>query len=273
MKDLKPLVSQILLYISFHVLIWGLHLIVLSVVAFFHFSLEHSMTILDDWIFSKAWSLSLISKIIATFIIIKLVTIKSNFRSPVFEILKKSNKSISPKNIVLIIFILLSFFFLGRTNSNYEQQVRLLEWISSYFGSCVFYGLDIIVILFLDYFYKINIGQKILQIVFFPFVFLFFTKTTFYIDVGTVPMVYFYSFLLLVSYNYFKHNIMNAFLFIAVVIAPFNAFMGLDIMWGGKYSLVNLSQSQSLPTIITFLILSVFHWYWCIKKEMKTVSV
>lgn len=262
MIKFKRILIQLLYYTIFHMLIWGLHLIVLSIVAFFHFDLEHSMTIIDDWIFSEAWILSFISTALAGFIMIKVLLIKSNFRNPISSMISASDRNLSAHILVIIIFILGSFLYWGRPDFKIREDFEFLKLILSYMGSIFIYFVDICILFLLDHFYPLKLKEKVFRVLTFPFLFLFFSKSTYYLEPSNLKLVYFYSFLLLICFSLKDLNWKNSIVILFTVIAPLNAFFGLDVMWGDAFSPFIFKNPIDLSMIIVISILSFSYWLY-----------
>ena len=262
MKSLRPFLLQLSYYLIFHILIWALHLLVLSIVSFFHFNLGHSMSIIDDWIFSKAWGLSFISKIIGSIVIMKFLLIKSNFRKPMRNIIINSNNHLSSKILVLMIFIIVSVIYLGRPVFTFQEHFEFVNTCFSFIGLLIFFSTDIMIVFFLDHFYPINKKYSIIRILTFPLIFLFFTKSTFYLNKDNLIFLYFYSLVLFVSFSFVKSNWVNAFSILLLVLAPINAIFGIDIMWGSHFSPFIFKEKLQYLEISILSVLVCLYWYF-----------
>jgi uncharacterized membrane protein len=63
-------------------MLWGVHIIELSLVSFFHFLLDHRLAVIEGWVFDKAWEMILIAKVLPILFLLKFVYLKSQSRHP-----------------------------------------------------------------------------------------------------------------------------------------------------------------------------------------------
>ncbi len=82
-------------YVAALVLMWFFHLILVSVVSFVHFQLDHSLGIIENWIFDQGWEIVTIAKLLATFVIFKFIIIRTDTRKPLHDLIIAGNIGLS----------------------------------------------------------------------------------------------------------------------------------------------------------------------------------
>ena len=69
--------KQILFYCFFYGVLWGVHLILISLVSFFHLLLEHNIRTIGDWIGDRGWGLIILSKMSVFYLAMLFVNLKT----------------------------------------------------------------------------------------------------------------------------------------------------------------------------------------------------
>ena len=137
----------------------------------------------------------------------------------------------------------------------------------------VFFLSDILILLFLDYFYPLGKKEKLIRILVFPFIFYLFSKSTFYLSKEHLSLVYLYSLIMITSFSFVKLNLLNSTFFMILLIAPINCLFGIDIMWGASFSPFILKNKLSLSSTLVVALLLVFYWPldWRMKRSKLAV--
>jgi hypothetical protein len=78
----------LLYYFGYSILFLIFHLATISLVSFFHFLLDHDMSVIENWLYRNAWEMILLSKALAGFIIIKALQLNNYFVKNLFFILR-----------------------------------------------------------------------------------------------------------------------------------------------------------------------------------------
>lgn len=244
-------VREILLYyLGYSVLFLLFHLSTISLVSFFHFLLDHDMSVIENWLYRNAWEMIFVSKAIAAFIIIKSLQLNNYFIKDFFVILKEDTWRPTRSALVFIIFLAVIFhaliFQFGGEIVGGNKSVDFVY--VSFLGSIFFYFIDFIVINVLVRNIELKSKRKFLLLTLvITLIFMMFTKATLpYISKYYVFLIlHFFTLLLFLFSN--KKNIMNPILYSVFIIGPLSAFYGLDLVWDNAHALY--SYKQSLPVI------------------------
>ena len=68
--------KQIVFYALFSMTLWGLHLIIISLVSFFHFILGHNIRTIGYWIADRGWQIIIITKLSLFYLATLFINIK-----------------------------------------------------------------------------------------------------------------------------------------------------------------------------------------------------
>ena len=233
---MDPLFKNICLYLCFHMLIWILHVLLASTIAFFHFLLDHDLGVVEDWIFNKGWEVLMVIKISAFYIFFKFITVKIESRHPFKNFLVK-NFMYPQKEIVAVIIILLLFtMVLGRPRITPFFRIENLKIFISFFSIFLFYILDIFIVKFFNMKYPLDYMRENVQNLLYPLIFFIMSKMIFLYEINMTFLVYFNFLFCFYVGRWKKDNWFACVLFLFFYVCPMGALFGLDPVWGDTFS-------------------------------------
>lgn len=248
-------------YLSYLLLFFIFNLVAVSTVSAIHFSLNHKLGGVEDWIFRHSWGILLVAKFFSAIVTIRIINYLFHAGNPLVDYFR----SFDWKGTVILIKLILglSLIYPFVVNFSYNQYwfSRLNHLIMSYWGTFFYYFLDFIVITYTFYLYPIKL--KFIQKVFMSFSLaaIFYFVTLISIDYyPKITGVLFFNFLtILMIYFFLYKNWLNVFIYLLFFICMQSILWGLDPIWGGEYSLLRSNLDNSL--LVSFIFFLTFITY------------
>lgn len=271
MKKIVLNYSKYITYISgFYFLAWVIHVLVLSVVAFFHFRLDHKLIIIENWIYDFAWQLALLSKLISFFIYYKFFyeSRTKNFSDLIFNI-----KSFLPQFEVFAVSLTILGFF------SYFSHLSFADNVLFTFDRFFIQGGSIFILLFLD-FLVIDIFDKdkspiktdpkslIIKVLFTSLVITIYTISIFPFGDNLNSSVFSLFGIAYVFYFLFDRSFINGLCYTAIVLIPLFTLFGFDPVWGQKFSYFT-PQIKNL-SLYSFSLMGVLLGYYCFFNKKRS---
>ncbi len=249
-------------YLFFSFLFVVLSVVIISVVAFFHFQLEHDMSVIENWVYLNNWEIISLCKVLSLFIVLK--TIRLRFYDTQF-IKNFLFKVINfPRHYVFVIVIFLISFILsigkvGRVNDDISLSTHQFV---SFMGNFVFYFVDYVLLIYLRSLFSIS--QKWENYTFLLLSgFLFSVTST--LAIPSIQPVIIYLFLhmltLLTVTLPFRNNILMGGFYLVLFVSPLASFVGLDPIWGTEFSPFELKNPLPFFYIVILWGLSFVYFY------------
>ena len=261
---------QIFFLFFYGVANWVTHTLIVSIIVFFHFLLDHQISIIDDWIFKNAWNITILSKIIAAIFLFKFITVKSNKRAPFRELI--GNGLIIPsKEIWIIISFLLVFFFTFRGDLIEQiDKFQASNFLESTYGILLFYGVEIFNIYTLNFFYPLPDDKKPLYITIYALIFSLHNKMTLFYAEGLD--IYVFSNILLLAYLIFwdRLNWSIPALLTLLYVGPIGNIFGLDPLWASHFSIFSLQQKIEIPVYFAILFVPMIYLHIKNKSDKRS---
>jgi hypothetical protein len=269
-NDSRYMLMHIFYFSLFGIFNWIIHTVLISTIAYFHFFLGHRLTIIDDWIFENAWSISTLSKALAGMLIFKFISVKSSRRYPFRELFGKG--IISPSREVLIMITLyLTFFFLyGGANLDPLDSFSINHLLSSFYGVIFFYGFEIFVIYSINSYYQLNFKKQLSIIPVYALIFVAHNKITFFYAEGLTALIYFNFAVLCFLVFWQRLNWTLPIFLMLLYVSPAASLLGLDPIWSDRFSVFTLKANISTPVYMGINLVPIL--YLIYKKKTEEIS-
>lgn len=254
-----------LYYILFCVLFIISQVSLISIFSFFHFLLDHEMSVIENWLNRNSWEVLVFSKLISTSVVVKIAQLNSYYDISLIEFIKKINYRPTAKVIGMSVFILVLFYALldqfggGVVKNHFKQEL----FYSSFLGAFFFYIFDIIVIYFVRTIYQIEDKKWGRNCVIMSILFLISSKIALpYLDKYFIFLVvHFFT----LFYLLYKSKFIDTIVYTLLVISPMSSIYGIDIVWDNAYSI--FAFSNNVPHIGIILIWTIALIYFRISKS------
>lgn len=261
-KHIPPQVLKNVRYYGVYQLIYIVVSVLLSSVgAFFHFLLDHEISIVESWLHNNHWELLIVAKLVSLFLINRWFTIRLYEVKTIKELLKELVKWPDKKAVVISVFMLLAYISLG--NVTYTGQ-NLGYWyfhLVSYVGIFLYFGIEFIVIAYLD-----NVlneewtTSRFWLSILYILIFILSYKISVPDYYGLLTYVLLcYMTLILLSGKSFR-NWSNVLVFLVLFVAPMGAIFGMDPIWGNDFSPFALNNKLSLAFLAVIWMVSFFYY-------------
>ena len=264
--------KQILIYFFFYVVLWGFHLILISLVSFFHLLLEHNIRTIGDWIGDRGWTLIIISKATVFYLAMLFVNLKTKKMFLLKSYFRNNIQTPRMEVFVVLLFLLIGLSGLGEIHFNKTMIVEIDRVFLSVLGTLVFFAVDYVFLVILDVFYPIREESLRLKRIFlFPMLFYFFTNATFIYEQTITLRLYAFFILLLYVGEWRRKNWTLPALFLFIFIIPVFSFLGLDPVWGEIYSPMAASKKISTASIFILIGFALAYLQYTLKKKPEYI--
>lgn len=242
----SPLGCQIKYYTLFYLITWGAHLILISLISYFHLLLNHNIQTIGDWIGDRGWFLIIISKIFIFYLFLQFIRLKSKKIKLLQEYLRNGIEWPRREIVVVIFFLLIALMALGKLVLNRTLIFEIDRIVLSTLGTFIFFGVDYILLIILEIFFPLESSEdKKRKNFIFPLFFYYFTYATFIYEQTVSFKLYAFFFLLLYVGEWKKRNWTLPALFLVTFLIPSYALFGLDPVWGSTYTLFKMEKGAS----------------------------
>ncbi|MDD4973427.1 MAG: hypothetical protein PHY93_03705 [Bacteriovorax sp.] len=253
-----PLGSQIKYYTLFCFVLWSLHLILISLISYFHLLLNHNIRTIGDWIGDRGWALIIISKVLVFYLALQFIRLKSKKINLVRSYFRNSIQLPRKEVIVSLFFLIIGLMGLGRITLNHTLIFEIDRMLLSVVGTFVFFSVDYALLIVLEIFFPLeSVIDKNRKLFLFPLLFYYFTYATFIYEQTVSFRLYAFFFLLLYLGEWRRRNWTLPLLFLLAFIIPSYALLGLDPVWNSSYAfftVTNVISGFSIFILIGFAI-------------------
>ena len=270
----RQFAQQVAYYLGYNFFIVTTSLILVSLVAFFHFLLDHRLGIVEEWIFQNSYQILILSKFISLMGILSFVNVRTTTRYPFKELLMKG--SVFPHYKIFAISFLQIFIiiFLGAPRWEFNADISFFNIAISFIGTVLFYLFDVFLLVSLD-----NIIPMKGKLVFFSnflysVTFWGIAKLAFFRDSNIGDFILFNSFFCFYLARFGKSNWTLPLIWLALVVAPLASLMGMDMLWKNTYALFELTHKVDKKELFILFFVSTLYlsgmlakWYNALKRR------
>ncbi len=242
-------------------------LLIVSIISFFHFLLDHKLGVIEDWIFDKGWEIVVIGKVLSFILVQKFVQLPSGSRQPFRDLVIETWKRPSRQIFALCIasFLIFMLTCAPLVNSNYHASI--FKMMISYIGITVLVLLDVLLLLSLRFHHGFSPWESRLTIVIMSLVYCLGNDVLFPFAQAFGMREFFLHLVTLQLAVWGRDNWSDAAFFVGLVTAPMAALIGLDPVWGAKFSLFYASSSAGIASSISIWIIASAAIWWHSKTE------
>lgn len=263
---------QLVFYFFFYAILWGFHLILISLISFFHLLLNHNIRTIGDWISDRGWTLIIISKIVVFYLTMLFVNLKTRKVFSLNSYFRNSTQTPRLEVIVTLLFLIIGLMGLGEIRFNSTMIVEIDRLILSIVGTFVFFAVDYVLLVILDVFYPVREeGLRLRRMAVLPLLFYFFTSATFIYEQTITFKLYAFFILLMYAGEWRRKNWTLPALFLVAFIMPAFSLLGLDPVWGEIYS--PMAASKKITTLSLFILIAfgVGYLQYTIRKKPEYI--
>lgn len=267
-----PLNAQVKRFMLFQFVIWIVHLLIISLISFFHLILNHSIGTIAEWINERGWQLILLTKFIVLFIFFQFFSLR-------FQVMKKLkayyyNGIQLPRMDYLVVcsFFFIGFLSLGNPILNSAMIFQVFNILLSYVGLVLFFLVDFIFLMVLNSNFPLRKEQRLIGHFIFALIFYLGTLATFQYEFIAVNYLFFFLFwFLLYLSEWRRKNWTMPLSFLMLVFAPITSFFGFDPVWQNQFSLFKLTNRVNYNEIIVIILISAMFLHHRKKQEPEYI--
>jgi len=235
------LLRSTLLFLAYFFICGIVHIIIVSIIAFFHFNLKHDLGIIEEWIFYQGWEIILITKFIAAFLLLKLINpgLKEQRSSRKFFL----SRITQPKGELMVIIFVIFFclFFFGKPLFSEHYNFLFLKTFFSYIGVISFFFIDLFVLETIDGDGSPSQKSILVKAFVFSSIFWFSGKLIYTYSAYFNFLVFFNFFICYILAQYGGKNFTNSIIYLILFVGPISTLFGMDLVWKDQYSLFVMS--------------------------------
>lgn len=257
----QQLASNLKYYFSFQLIFVVLVVIFSSIGAFFHFQLDHEISIVESWLHHNHWEILIVSKLLSLFFLnrwfkVRLYQLKS-FRQLVQELLTWPD----PKAVVVAAFMVLSYVTLGGAKFVGNNIGYWYFQVASFLGLFIFFGIEFIVIAYLeDILNQEQHPPRLLLGLCYTLIFAVAFQMSVPDYYGLMPYVVLcYTSLIFLSDKSFK-SWSNVVCFLILFVAPMGSLFGLDPVWGDDFSIFRVTNKLNMAFLAVIWVISFLYY-------------
>ncbi|HXH32354.1 MAG TPA: hypothetical protein VNJ01_16255 [Bacteriovoracaceae bacterium] len=258
----KDNVLQNIKYYSTYQLLYVVIVVLLSSIgAFFHFLLDHEISIVESWIHNNLWEILIISKLASLFLINRWFKVRLYQLKPVRDLLLENVRWPEPRAVVVAAFMLVSYLYLGGQTFAPQNVSYWYHHFASFFGLFLYFGVEFVLIAYLDDVLNQKSQPSLLWLnVSYAAIFAVAYRLSVPDYYRLLPYVILcFSTLMYMSGKSFK-SWSNVLCFLLLFVAPMGAVFGLDPVWGDDFSPFRINKPLNLPFLISIWVVSFLYY-------------
>ncbi|HLT22028.1 MAG TPA: hypothetical protein VKZ84_01225 [Bacteriovoracaceae bacterium] len=255
------MLQHIKYYFVYQLIYVAIFVLMSSLGAFFHFLLDHEISVVESWLHNNTWEMIAVSKFLSLFLIIKWFSIRLYEFTTFRELLKRLLSWPKGEAIVISAFSFVSFVVLGKFTASEPNYLYWYHYLSSYLGIFLFFALEFVVMAYLnEVLHSLDLKKQYLTKAIYLLFFIISYKITIP-DYYNLSFYIFYCFgtLLYLSDKNFN-NWSNIVCFLILFICPMASLFGLDPVWGSDFSYFRF-QDKFNNLLMTLVWLISFCYY------------
>lgn len=255
------LFKNIKYYGSYQLLFVVIFIMLSSIGAFFHFLLNHEISIVESWLHNNHWEILIIAKLFALYLLNRWFKVRLYQMKSIRELVKELVHWPEPKAIVISFFMMVSYLSLSGTQYTGQNLGYWYYHLTSFLGMFLYFGIEFIVIAYLDDVLNEKEQPSLLWLS------VFYTALFGAAFRATVPdyyellsyVIFCFSTLMYLSGKSFK-SWSNVVCFLIVFLAPMASIFGMDPVWGDDFSPFTVNSKLALPFLAMIWMVSFCYY-------------
>lgn len=255
------LFKNIKYYGSYQLLFVVIFIMLSSIGAFFHFLLDHEISIVESWLHNNHWEILIIAKLFALYLLNRWFKVRLYQMKSIRELVKELVHWPEPKAIVISFFMMVSYLSLSGTQYTGQNLGYWYYHLTSFLGMFLYFGIEFIVIAYLDDVLNQKEQPSLLWLsVFYTVLFgaAFRATVPDYYELLSYVILCF-STLMYLSGKSFK-SWSNVVCFLIVFLAPMASIFGMDPVWGDDFSPFTVKSKLALPFLAMIWVVSFCYY-------------
>lgn len=250
------------------------HVVLSSVGAFFHFLLDHEISIVEGWLHKNGWELTLFSKLFSFFILQKFLQIRL-YKPQSLKIYLKDQWRLPNQNLIVSIFFLfIAIIYFGKPIAQPQNFSFFFYHLITFFSFTLWFLIDYFAIAQLKDLFDLNnksLSRSLYFLYFFSFVISFSMVIPDYFGVSLIIFLHFISILIFGGIKFKQWS--NVFFYLILFASPLACIFGVDPVWGTDFSPFKFQHRPHSAFLITLWVISLAYyryrhrWHWLQKAS------
>lgn len=248
-------------YFSFQLIFVILVVSLSSIGAFFHFLLDHEISIVESWLHNNQWEILITSKLISLFLINRWFTMRMYQLKTFRELVQQLVSWPDPKALVVAIFMVVGYITMADVQFVGQNIGYWYFQMASFLGLCIFFGIEFIVIAYLEDVLNQKVHPPRLYLgICYTVIFAAAFRMSVPDYYGLMPYVIMcYSSLIYLSGKSFK-SWSNVVCFLVLFVAPMGSLFGLDPVWGDDFSPFRVNKKLNMAFLSVIWMISFLYY-------------
>ncbi len=255
-----PLARHLYYFLGFQLVNALVHLVLLSIIAFFHFLLDHRLADIQDWVFFHGWEILGLGKLLSLAVMSRFLGVLSIERRPFFSLIQLKKGIWRKEVFICLVFSLLGLIIIGSPFQEPNYEFSFYRIVVNSFGVAIFFLSEAFLLLALNEWMPLKRGQWPIEIICFSFLSFVIHKSLFVFGTGWDGTVIFH---LIMVYFFLKlrgdHAWLHSCVYTVLYIVPLCVFFGVDPLWADKFSFFRFSHTIGGVEVGVFTVLSIFY--------------
>lgn len=267
-----PLNEQGKRYFFYQATVWIFHLLVISLVSFFHLILNHSLGTIAEWINERGWQLIIFTKFSVMFLFLQFFSLKFQITTKLKSFYQNGMMWPRTDFVVMAIFFFIALLSLGRPEVNSAIIFELDNLILSYFGLIIFFSVDFLFLILLNANFPLPREDRLKGAIMHSLFFYLGTWISFQYEFLKVNFIFFFLFFMLLYLSMWRReNWTMPFIFLFFVISPISTFLGFDPVWQNQYSILRFSETVSVLEFNLLIVLCLLYLHYKKSQEPEYI--
>jgi hypothetical protein len=259
--DVRTFLNNIKYYATFQLIFVILVVGLSSIGAFFHFLLDHEISIVESWLHHNHWEILIIAKFISLFLLNRWFKVRLYQVKPFGHLVREFIHWPESKSLIVPIFMLISYMVLGQASLNTQNIGYFYFQITSFLGLFIFFATEFVLLAYME---EILNPEEKLDRNFIGLCYTLIFAVAFRLSLpdyyGLMPhVVLCYLFLIYVSGRELR-NWSNVVCFLVLFVAPMGPLFGYDPVWGDDFSLFKFEHKPSLMYLAVVWLISFIYY-------------
>jgi hypothetical protein len=257
----SQLLNNLQYYFVFQLIFVILVVSLSSIGAFFHFLLDHEISIVESWLHNNQWEILITSKLVSLFLINRWFTMRLYQLKTFRELVQQLVGWPDPKALVVAIFMVVGYITMGNVEFVPQNIGYWYFQMASFLGLFIFFGIEFIVIAYLEDVLNQKVHPPRLYLgICYTIIFAAAFRLSVPDYYGLMPYVILsYASLIFLSGKSFK-SWSNVVCFLILFVAPMGSLFGLDPVWGDDFSPFRVNKKLNLAFLSVIWMISFLYY-------------
>ena len=255
------LAKNVKYYASYQLLYVVIVIVLSSIGAFFHFLLDHEISIVESWLHNNHWEILIVGKLMSLFLLNRWFRVRLYQLKSIRELIRELVRWPEPKAIVIAFFMIASYLSLSGMVYTGQNLGYWYYHVASFLGLFLYFGIEFIVIAYLDDVLNEKEQPSLAWLsIFYTILFTAGFRLSVPDYYGLLPYVVLcFSSLMYLSGKSFK-SWSNVVCFLLVFVAPMGSLFGMDPVWGDDFSPFRVKTKLNMAFLAAIWVVSFCYY-------------